>query len=459
MFRQIFNRGAHVNAAFSILGKLEAKIAPFKGDDRGTVAMLFGMMAVVLMMLIGGAVDLGRWMHAYSETKAAVDSAVLAGGRALQVSGGDSTLAIETATNFYNANIAGRSGVKGDSIEFNVSDGGTGVVATGTAYVTTPFLAVAGIPRLALWKDGGSNTAKAVTEIGGGNGQKLEISVMLDTTGSMSGQKLTDLKAAANDLVNIVLPDGQSNVRVAIAPFAESVRPGSTYLDRVRGSQPGSVKLRDKNGRLTTYTLTSCVSERAGAAAYSDAAPDGSDVLRPVYTKSGSCTTASAIVPLTSDKSILGSTISSLTASGGTAGHLGSAWAWYLLSPNWSSVWGSESRPGNYGDASVKKIAILMTDGEYNTQYDANGLMTSTNNTTPLNGPSDTQARSVCANMKSSGIQVYTVGFGLTNSKAIQTLAQCATDSTTAYLAQDGEQLRNVFRDIAIKLSPLHLTQ
>ncbi|MCB1483739.1 MAG: VWA domain-containing protein [Hyphomicrobiaceae bacterium] len=453
------NSGAHVNPFSTISGRWRQVLTGFKRDERGTVAMLFGMMAIVLVMLIGGAVDMGRWMHAYSETKAAVDASVLAGTRTLQVSGGDVSLALSTAKNFYKANTDGRTNVKGDTIDFKVDSTGHGIFATGTAYIDTPFLAVASIPRLVLWKDGGSDTSKAVTELGGGNGQKLEISVMLDTTGSMSGEKISDLKAAAKDLVNIVLSEGQSNVRVALAPFAESVRPGSAYLNRVRGSRPGSIKMYDKRGRLTTYSLTPCVSERSGADAYTDAAPDGANILGAVYSKNGSCTTSSEIVPLTSDKSELNSTIDGLTASGGTAGHLGTAWAWYLLSPKWSNVWDSASKPASYDDDGVKKIAILMTDGEYNTEYDTHGLMTSTNNTSPMNGPSDTQARTVCGQMKEAGIQVYTVGFGLDSSKAIETLQQCATDNTTAYLAQDGEQLRNVFRDIAVKLSPLHLTQ
>jgi hypothetical protein len=99
-----------------------------------------------------------------------------------------------------------------------------------------------------------------------------------------------------------------------------------------------------------------------------------------------------------------------------------------------------------------------MTDGEYNTQYDSAGIMTSANSTAPVNGYSDNQARTLCSGMKQSGIEVYTVGFALDNDNAIETLEQCASSDSTAYLAQDGAQLRNVFRDIAIKLSPLHLT-
>ena len=62
---------------------------------------------------------------------------------------------------------------------------------------------------------------------------------------------------------------------------------------------------------------------------------------------------------------------STLWMTGGTAGPVGTAWAWYTLSPNWASLW---PRPiasrSAYDTAELRKIAILMTDGEYNTEYD-----------------------------------------------------------------------------------------
>ena len=59
---------------------------------------------------------------------------------------------------------------------------------------------------------------------------------------------------------------------------------------------------------------------------------------------------------------------------GGTAGHIGTAWAWYTLSPNWSSLWPSAASPSPTARRTCDKIAILMTDGEYNTEYDKNGV-------------------------------------------------------------------------------------
>ena len=43
-----------------------------------------------------------------------------------------------------------------------------------------------------------------------------------------------------------------------------------------------------------------------------------------------------------------------------------------MLSPNWSSLWPIvEPSLAGYDTDDVKKIAVLMTDGEYNTVYDS----------------------------------------------------------------------------------------
>lgn len=447
-------------ASAADISRLSRSFLSLRGDRRGSVSVIFGLIGLTLMLFIGAAVDMGRWLHAHSKTKEAVDAAVLAGARTLQVTGGNATEAETTANSFYQSNVDSRPSVIDDSIAFKVGDDGKSVRASGTAYIKTPFLSLVDIDRLPLWKDTGADQSEASIALGSADG-KIEISMMLDTTGSMAGQKIADLKVAAKGLVDIMLPDNGAtgDVRIAVAPFAETVRPGSNFLTKVRGSKKSSISVKDSSGRLQTYKLTECVSERSGAAAYTDAVPSGSfDLVSPVYSKSGSCTPASSILTLTSDKTQVKSVIDGLSASGGTAGHLGSAWAWYLLSPKWASIWPTSSAPAAYGEAHVKKIAILMTDGEYNTQYDSSGVMTSTSGLASVNGPSDVQARTVCQNMKASGITVYTVGFNLVEPNAISTLQQCATEPGMAYLAQNGSQLQNAFRDIAVKLTPLHLT-
>jgi len=143
---------------------------------------------------------------------------------------------------------------------------------------------------------------------------------------------------------------------------------------------------------------------------------------------------------------------------------LGTAWAWYTLSPNWSSLWSAESKPEAYGTANLQKIAILMTDGDYNVQYDSNGVMVDYGLSPcpkAANGCSTAQALALCSAMKEDGIRIYTVGFKLRapSSTAYQTLNQCASDPNKFYDAENEEQLKQAFRDIAIKLSSLYLSK
>jgi hypothetical protein len=61
--------------------------------------------------------------------------------------------------------------------------------------------------------------------------------------------------------------------------------------------------------------------------------------------------------------------------------------------------------------------------------------------------------------MKAKGIEVYTVGFQLDNQTAIDTLSKCATDASHFYNSSTGDALKAAFRDIALKISTLYLSQ
>ncbi len=453
------------------LGNLRG-LARYGADRSGNVAILYAMLAVVLMASIGAAVDIGRWLHARDQTISAVDAALLAGGRALQTNANDTAGAIAAAQEFYAQNVSSRIPVTGDSIAFQIGGDGMSMSASGTAYIKTPFLQFASIDQLPLLSTAQTQFSQAQLAVGGNGGQNIEIAMMLDITGSMAGQKLQDLKDSASDLVNIVIWNDQSKFtsKVAIVPFSEDIRlPTSTALNKARGTTLPS----SKSVSSTTYYLSDCVVERTGTQKYTDTAPATGQYVMGHYTssstgsgssKKGVCTvpTTAAIAPLSSDKQSLLAKITSLSAAGGTAGHLGTAWAWYTLSPNWSSLWPANA-PAAYGAENLEKIAILMTDGEYNTQYDSNGISVNQNASScpqAANGCSTAQARALCTAMKAKGIVVYTVGFQLGgNQTAIDTLNQCATDSGKTYTADDGEQLKQAFRDIALKLTSLYLSK
>jgi len=98
------------------------------------------------------------------------------------------------------------------------------------------------------------------------------------------------------------------------------------------------------------------------------------------------------------------------------------------------------------GKPILRKIAVLMTDGEYNVKHDGSS--------------STTQARSICANMKAAGIEVYSVGFEISEGgQADTTMSQCASSPEHYYNATDGDALRSAFRDIALKISTLRISE
>lgn len=468
------------------LGALRAGLSRFAGDRSGNVAMLFGLMVVVLMLAVGAAIDVGRWLHARDQTLAAVDAAVLAGARYLQTNSDDMVGALGAAQKYYEQNVKSRLPVTDDTIKFEVADDGQSMTASGTAHISTPFLQFATIDKLPLINASTAEFSRAGRRIG----ENLEISVMLDVTGSMSGQKLKDLKEAAKDLVDIIVEAGDKDVttKIALVPFSEDVRlPTTSALNKARGNDwPETKQVTTGWGwsqSTKTYYRSDCVVERTGSQKYSDAEPKSGQYVTPHYTetytqagggggwgwggwgsggkKEGKCTIPdnSAIVPLSDDAEMLKSKIDDLSAAGGTAGHLGTAWAWYTLSPDWNALWSADSQPVAYDTPNYKKIAILMTDGEYNRQYDANGV--SASEQSAANGSATSQARALCTAMKNAGIVVYTVGFDLggSSSSSYKTLEQCASDENKFYNTDSGVQLQQAFRDIGLKLSKIYLSK
>jgi len=77
-----------------------------------------------------------------------------------------------------------------------------------------------------------------------------------------------------------------------------------------------------------------------------------------------------------------------------------------------------------------------------------------------VNGTSTDQARALCGAMKTAGVIVYTVGFDVGDTgTAADTLKQCATDPTKYYNADNSEELKQAYMDIALKLSSLYLSR
>jgi Flp pilus assembly protein TadG len=478
--------GAHVAAIVaSVLTPLMARARVhrswrgLRSDDSGAVLIPFALLSVTLFMFLGAGIDIARWLDARTKTLAAMDSAVLAAGRALQTNGGSQSDAIAVAQAYYKQAVQSRLSVVSDNVQFKIGSDNASIVATGSARIVTPFLNLAAIPSLPVINLNGAENPTAVLAVGANAKTSFEIAMMLDTSGSMGeGTKLADLKAAAKDLIDIVVWENQSQYysKVALVPYATAVNVGS-YATAVSGpylpgtcSTPTCAVYRFTNayGQRASNTIGPCVTERTGLAAYSDVAPIVAFVGKNYPSPSNPCLSGE-IVPLTNDKNVLHTKIDALAAGGSTGGQVGVAWGWYLLSPNWGYLWPAASRPAAYATQDLRKIAVLMTDGEYNSGY-CNGVISLDSgngsgspadhiNCAAPNGDSYVQSQRLCAAMKAAGVTVYTIGFQVINSqKASDLLSSCASGSANYYNAADGNALKAAFRDIALKVSSLYLS-
>jgi Flp pilus assembly protein TadG len=515
--------------------------------------MMFGLLLIPVVAGIGLAIDFGRVYSVRFQTQSALDAAALAAGRVSQLTPTNTVTAASAAASAY-FNQAKPNGVISSALQFSPNANNTAFTVTATSWVRTPFLSVlnllshqASMPGAPAACQGNGFACIVLTttstsalcpsdacSTSGSGGSNVEVSLMLDVTGSMCQPctKIQAVQSAAKDLIDIVVWADQSKYysRVALAPFAEAVNVGKTLAPLVRGTvtannstgsgssgpqaftttsvlndvtqQPTKkwIKYTKASGSGTNTWLISskCVTERIGADAYTDAGPAGTST----YVGKGyfgasqsaaspneddsSCGVANysdvevnSIFPLTNDTTSLKRRIDKLTTAGSTAGHLGTAWAWYLLSPKWNTVL-QQAFPTSYGAApytdltvlnakgqpKLRKIAVLMTDGDYNINY-CKGTEALNSDQSPdikcnsENGKSLAQATALCSAMKTavSGgkIEVYTVGFQV-SSAAKTFLTNCATDAAHYYDATTEVALQAAFRDIALKIATLRLT-
>lgn len=511
-------------------------------DQRGAIAVQFALLAIPLSVLVFALVDLGRMGLQRRQMQDALDAATLMAARSTATTDAELEAIGDPA---FVAEIAGLNlGLTASNSTFK--NGATNHVIGTASGVLKPIIAN-------LWT--GSDFTVVATSDVVRSSKDLEVAVVLDITGSMSGSRITDLKTASSDLVDIIVRDVQTPFysKVAIVPYSVAVNVGS-YADAARGAviarnitgvtkdysavvtsnnhgfivgdkvvitgvsgmtmlnnntytisatttntftinantkntasySSGGVATCDTstNPGCTNYTYTNadwnsrtraisnCVTERTGADAYTDAAPSTSPVGRNYPNQSANPCPDAQIVPLSADKSMLKGKITALDIGGSTAGQIGFAWGWYMISPNFGYMWPNASqRPAAYLTKDLMKVVVLMTDGAFNSPY-CNGVIAkdagsgSGNNSDHIscnatNGDPFSQTRKMCDEMKKTkyGLTIYTVGFDVDDATAKSMLQYCASKSENAFFPATGSELKTTFKSIAQEISALRIAK
>jgi Flp pilus assembly protein TadG len=450
-----------------------------KSDERGNVAMIGALAVLPILSVAGLALDLQITSTRKNEVQAIIDSAVLSGSKMKQ-SGASEEAIREHIKDYMETFIGTRSDTFSCADpEINSEDGTQDINATILCTQQTTLSQIFGRTKMDF-------TVASGTTYGIG---KVEVAFVFDLSGSMdSNNRIGNLKAAAHEAVDSLLATLTENseaddVRIAMVAYDDATNAGTFFQDVVGPSSSLTVTSSDtiervctryrSNGTCRTWgyqtrspaapvsiTVQPCVAERMGSKSLTDDAPgSGAYISRPLpvydpyddvweYTGKwdgfSGCNTSPPL-PLTSDGDDLHDYIDNMETGSGTAGHLGTAWGWYLLSPKWDSIWPSASEPLDYDAPDSKKAMILMTDGSFNTAYDF------------TNGNSAAQAQSLCTKAKQQGVIIYTVAFQAPQAGK-DLLALCASDSGKAFTPEGAADLTEAYQTIASEISDLRLS-
>lgn len=460
-------------AGKSVFERAARRFAP---DRRGNFGMMMALVVPVLVLGAGFGVNIAQVSNARSNLLASLDSAVTSTARDLTTGNIKGEAEIRASVERFLFANGTRSFSKADlltldSIAVNTTDRTVTAEASVVVNVAFPLFGVANQQKI---------TTKSAAVY---SDRKIEVAMMLDLTGSMkktwSDDKLGDLQKAAKNAVSALLAynkAGNTRVRIALVPYANAVNVGksiaeaSVFVERKMADRKQAPSSTDPTAVSVTRP-DYCATERKGIYQYKDDGPTASMVNRdflldghsnrPDYVPSVTCP-AAAMVPLTASQTTLNAAIDSFVADGGTAGHIGIQWTWYMLSEKWANVVGASAAPAKTDPKKVGKYAILMTDGEFNLSYfDVTDALNAYN---PL-GKEKTResATDLCAAMRKAGVEIFTIGFKLTDAKAKETLSSCASPDTGSikhyFDTSTGKELDAAFQKIVENLERLALTR
>lgn len=327
--------------------------------------VVFGLILFLLMCMIGGlAVDVMRYEQRRTDMQQTLDRSVLAAASMTQA------LDPESVVNDYFA----KSGLL-DSLDWVHVDSGLNyriVTASASSPLAPFFLPMIGIDSMDV--EAGSAAEQRISNV--------EVSLVLDISGSMGGSRINNLRPAAREFVTSVLGTAEpGRVSISIIPYNAQVNIGKSMMDafNVDDTQASSACMELPDSVFTTNELSRTTSFRQNAHFDPYNYTSGSNNM--LY----NCPpqTGNIVTPLTDSEATLHTAIDALVVGGNTSIDLGVKWGAYLLNRNSNPVIQHlvtngkvaskfNDRPLDPATADVLKVLVVMTDGENTTEYKMN---------------------------------------------------------------------------------------
>ncbi|WP_299982426.1 pilus assembly protein TadG-related protein [uncultured Ruegeria sp.] len=382
----------------------------FTSSTDGSMTILALFLIMIVFTVAGFAVDVMRYDRERVRLQYALDRAVLAAADL------DQELCPRVVVNDYiskegfNTDIISNIVVEPETCRTNddgsveqVADleGKRKVTASADLSIETHFMKWSGVDHI-------DTTATSVAEESIGN---VEISLVLDVSGSMRGTKLTNLKKAANDFIDeMVLKSEDGRLSISIVPYSEQVSVPDYLMNAMNtigaNEVANCIDFQASDFTTTNFNYYDIVDDGGNIVRYGDYVPqtlhfrdNGSSDKRfnDTLVSSNTCRLETAtdqreMTVIQNDPDILKGQIDNLVASGWTSIDVGLKWGLTLLDdsiqPLIAQIADSSEipdsfaiRPAPNSTTDTLKVLVLMTDGENTYQHKVNSPYN--------NGPSD----------------------------------------------------------------------
>jgi Flp pilus assembly protein TadG len=448
----------------------------FLRSESGVIAPTIAITFAALVAAAGAATDYARAQMVQTKLGDTLDAAGLAAGSSI-----NSQDPADMALNYFSVNFPSNymsSNASLDSVVENESK--TQLDLHATATVPTVFMHIMGIDSITV------TATSQVTRRSTG----LELVLVMDTTGSMAGSKLTNMKNAAKNLVNILFGDEatKDDLWIGLVPFSQAVNIGNTQ--NTRDNWLNTAHFTGLHWGPTTWS--GCVDARVATGRDVTDDPPSVERFRAYYwpdhndynnwrTGGGGYNTPlgpdrgpnkycpQPIQTLTNTKATIIAGIDAMQARGNTHVNVGAVWGWRMLSPRWRGLWGgamdANSLPLDYSTPFMNKAIVLLTDGE-NTMsnsvrsaygYLSEGLLGTTNAST-AESRLNTRLANVCTAIKARNIKIYTILFEETGSTIVNLMRNCASQPDF-YFQSNSANLNSAFHAIGDSLSNLRISR
>ena len=479
---------------------MTSKLYRFLKSNQGNVAMIFALSMFVIIGVTAAAVDMSKVMSNKSVAQDALDSAVVAA--AIVQDNSEENLK-KVANTVFASNLKATN-IDASITAFKYDPKTRSIKATAVGSYKPYMVQFLGFDSLPY-------TVMA-DSIRAADGQ-LEVALVLDNTWSMSAnladgqQKIAVLKTAAKALIKeIMTEDNKDFVKVAVVPYADYVNVGtgnrsaswmSVIADYSTTSKKTCTTIKTKSvctggtiGTCTRYkdgvsenyscwlvpqtcktvAITPYESCSGGNTTYFKwygctknqisssklVMPDPATAYTGIVQSSQTC--LNPILTLSNDKAKVEKTITDLVVNIGgykpeTYIPAGLIWGINAISPPAPFV---DPKAYDSKNKEPRKTIVLMTDGA-NTLYAKNDGTIAVGNATQV-GTTYADQLLVCQYAKDKKIEIYTIGFDVTDAKALDTLKKCATDEAHYFDTKSSDSLIKAFGTIGGNLSRVRLT-